>query len=285
MNAVLAPTLRLVNGVEMPRVGLGTFRMRGNEAKSAVQWALEAGYRHVDTASIYKNESEIAWAIKESGLPREVVFITSKVSPLEQGYEAAMAAFAATCSRLDTAYLDLYLIHWPGVAKMHVKSERNGQLRADTWRALEDLYRQGRCRAIGVSNYTDYHLRELLSSCHVRPMVNQVELHPMLTQHQLGALCCENAVQIEAYSSLGCGELLRHPVVIEISAKYKRTPAQVLLRWGLQHGHVVIPKSVSKERIFRNFDLFDFEIQDVDMAALNELNEDRHFCWNPNEIA
>lgn len=268
----------------MPRLGLGTFKARSEEARKATLWALEAGYTHIDTASIYKNEEEIGNACREAELDRKKLFITSKVSPYEQGYEKAMAACNKSLERLGMDYLDLCLIHWPGVAKQDIKSELNQSVRLETWRALEQLYREGKCRSIGVSNYTSSHLRELLLSCQIPPMVNQVEVHPYLTQESLRKTCKEMGIQVVAYASLGCGELLKDPLVISTASHYGRTPSQILLRWGLERDLVVIPKSLRREKIFENADIFDWSIGDTCLIPLDNLNQKKHFCWSPEGV-
>jgi diketogulonate reductase-like aldo/keto reductase len=189
----------------MPRLGLGTFKAKGNEVKKAVQWALQCGYRLIDTASIYKNEVEIGEAVRDANIKRHELFICSKVSPFEHGFEEATQAVNKILDRLGFTYLDLCLIHWPGAAKVDVKSRQNSKLRGETWHALEQLYKQGKCRAIGVSNYNEQHLTELLSSCEIKPMVNQVEVHPWFAQVNLRRMCALHDIVIQAYSPLGCG--------------------------------------------------------------------------------
>ncbi|KAJ7513876.1 hypothetical protein O6H91_23G017900 [Diphasiastrum complanatum] len=276
--------LTLHNSVVIPRLGLGTFRSRGEQAKSSVLWALQSHYCLIDTASIYKNEAEIGQALRDSGLERDKVFITSKISPFEHGYDSALLAVGKILERLDCGYLDLCLIHWPGAAKLDVKSEENAVRRTETWQALEDMYKQGKCRAIGVSNYTKHHLEGLLSACTIRPMVNQVELHPYLPQTLLRKYCTENNIVVQAYSPLGCGNLLSDPLVSALAARYNRTPAQILLRWGIQHDVVVLPKSVRKDRIQQNAEIFYFLLSKDDMECLDGLDRNHHFCWSSEEI-
>ncbi|BBN00663.1 2,5-diketo-D-gluconate reductase A [Marchantia polymorpha subsp. ruderalis] len=279
-----ATHLSLNNAVTIPRLGLGTHRSTGEDVKAAVLWALQSGYRHIDTASIYKNETEIGQAVRDSGVARESLFITSKVSPYEQGFECALASVGNILQRLDCGYLDLCLIHWPGAAKLKLQSEKNRELRQETWRALEKLYDERKCRAIGVSNFTVQHLEGLLSTCAIKPAVNQVEMHPYLTQASLRDFCTQKDIVVEAYSPLGVGNLLTDPVVCEIAARRQRTPAQILLRWGLQQNVVVLPKSVKKERIKENIDVFGFSLSDEEMATLNGLDRNHHFCWSPDGI-
>ncbi|GFR40416.1 hypothetical protein Agub_g990, partial [Astrephomene gubernaculifera] len=245
----LPRTIVLRNGVELPVVGLGTFKAQGEEARGAVLAALRLGLRHIDTASIYKNEESIQSSLCASGLPRSAVFLTSKVSPYEQGAGRARQAVEGVMQRLGTDYLDLMLVHWPGAARTPPASPANRQLRLETWRELEGLHREGRLRAIGVSNYEAAHLRELLQEADVKPMVNQFEVHPRRQCRELRELCRQEGIAVVAYASLGCSELLGHPVVLRVAAQVGRTPAQVLLRWALQGGCAVIPKSVRPERL------------------------------------
>lgn len=274
----------LANGVLIPRLGLGTFRARDEDVRKAVQCALQCGYNHIDTASIYKNEVEIGEAVRASGIERDRLFITSKISPFEQGFEKATQAVNNILDRLGLSYLDLCLIHWPGAAKLDTKSSKNSELRSETWRALEQFYKEGKCRAIGVSNYTVKHLEELISSCEIKPMVNQVEVHPWLAQSQLRGVCNLHGVVVQAYSPLGVGSLLNNSTVQTIASKCKRSPAQVLLRWGIQNELVVLPKSVHEEYIVENGDIFSFSLSDNDMASLNGLDRGHHFCWSAEDV-
>ncbi|KAG0575524.1 hypothetical protein KC19_5G010000 [Ceratodon purpureus] len=276
--------ITLANGVVMPRLGLGTFRARDEDVRKAVLCALQCGYTHIDTASIYKNEVEIGETVRASGIERDKLFITSKVSPYEQGFEKATQAVNNILDRLGFSYLDLCLIHWPGAAKLDTKSNKNSKLRSETWRALEQFYKQGKCRAIGVSNYTEKHLDELISSCEIKPMVNQVEVHPWLAQPQLRTVCNQHGVVVQAYSPLGVGSLLRDSTVQTVASNCKRSPAQVLLRWGIQNDLVVLPKSVHEEYIVENQDIFSFSLSDEDMASLNSLDRGHHFCWSAEDV-
>lgn len=274
----------LANGVLIPRLGLGTFRARDDNVRKAVLCALQCGYTHIDTASIYKNEVEIGEAVRSSGIERASLFITSKVSPFEQGFEKATQAVNNILDRLGLFYLDLCLIHWPGAAKLDTKSIQNSKLRSETWRALEQFYKQGKCRAIGVSNYTEKHLNELISSSEIKPMVNQVEVHPWLTQTQLRNFCNLHGIVVQAYSPLGVGSLLKDSTVQGVASKCKRSPAQVLLRWGIQNDMVVLPKSVHQEYIVENGDIFGFSLSVEDMASLNSLDRGHHFCWSAEGV-
>lgn len=272
----LQSTTTLHNGVEMPWFGLGVFKMQGGEeAVSAVKFALELGYRSIDTAAVYRNEEGVGQAIAEFSIPREELFITTKVWNSEQGYETTLAAFDESMEKLGLDYLDLYLVHWPMPEKGKYK---------ETWKALEKLYKDGRIRAIGVSNFQIHHLEDLMADCEVVPMVNQVEYHPRLTQKELHDFCKKNKIQLEAWSPLMQGQLLDDPTLMEIANKYNKSVAQVILRWDLQNEVVTIPKSVKPERMKENADIFDFELSTEDMKKINSLNEDRRVGPNPDEF-
>ncbi|XP_069036408.1 aldo-keto reductase Mkms_1985 [Lepisosteus oculatus] len=282
-------TVELNTGARMPLLGLGTFRLRGaEELRRCVDAALAAGYRGFDTAAVYGNEEELGRALAEllprHGLRRADVFVTSKLGPRDQGAGAAEAC-RRSVARLGAGYLDLYLVHWPGTQGRPAGDPQNRQRRRESWEALEAEHRAGRLRAIGVSNYTPAHLRELLAGCAVPPAVLQVELHPALPQPELLALCGQAGVHLQAYSSLGGGQLLAHPVVREVAAARGRAPAQVLLRWGLQRGAGVIPKSGQPARIAENARLFDFQLGPEDMHRLGALGSGTRYCWDPNTVA
>ncbi|KAH8946130.1 hypothetical protein BDL97_12G077000 [Sphagnum fallax] len=262
----------LHNGVLMPRLGLGTFKAKGNEVKKAVQWALQSGYRLIDTASIYKNEVEIGEAVQDANIKRDELFICSKVSPFEHGFEEATQAVNKILDRLGFTYLDLCLIHWPGAAKVDVKSTQNSKLRGETWHALEQLYKQGKCRAIGVSNYNEQHLTELLSSCEIKPMVNQVEVHPWFAQVNLRHMCALHDI------------LLKDELVHQMACKYECSPAQLLLRWGIQNNMVVLPKSVHAAYIAENANVYSFNLSENDMALLTSLDQGHKICWSPADV-
>jgi diketogulonate reductase-like aldo/keto reductase len=262
----------LSNGKKMPWLGFGVFKMEdGTEVESAVRWALEAGYRSIDTASIYGNERGVGRAIKQSGISREAIFLTTKVWNSDQGYDATLSAFEESLKRLNTDYVDLYLIHWP-VPNIY----------GETWKALERIYQYGRAKAIGVSNFLIHHLHALRNQCEIFPMVNQVEFHPFLVQPELLRFCMHNNIQLEAWSPLTRGRLLDNTVIEEIAARYNKTPAQVVLRWDIQHGVVTIPKSVQRERIIENAQIFDFELSEVDMDRLDRLDEGRRLGPDPD---
>ncbi|KAK3253532.1 hypothetical protein CYMTET_37217 [Cymbomonas tetramitiformis] len=276
--------VKLRNGVDMPRLGLGTHKAQGTDVINAVRWALESGYKHIDTATIYKNEGDIAAALGDE-VARDQIFITTKISPYEQGYDKAMAAAAESLDRLQVDHVDCMLVHWPGVARTKLDAAKNKEGRKGTWHALEDLHAAGKCRAIGVSNYTAAHLEDMKEYCNILPMVNQVEMHPFLPQTTLRRTCAEMGVQVVAYSPLGTGELLSNPVVQQIAKDTGRESSQVLLRWALQHDVSVIPKSVNRDRIHSNAALHDFCLSAEHMGMLDALECDHHFCWDSQSIA
>ncbi|MFC0189633.1 aldo/keto reductase [Fictibacillus aquaticus] len=264
----------LHNGVKMPWLGLGVYKAEeGQEVEQAIQYALDAGYRSIDTAKLYENERSVGVAIRDSGIPREEIFVTTKVWNTDQGYESTLAAFQESLNKLELDYVDLYLIHWPVAGKYK-----------DTWRALEEIYRQGKAKAIGVSNFNVSHLEDLMTVATIKPMVNQVELHPRLTQKELLSYCKDNAIQLEAWRPLVKGEILQEPVLQKIADKHDKTTAQVVLRWNVQSGIVTIPKSVNESRIRENADIFDFELSAEDMLAIDGLNENKRNGADPDNF-
>ncbi|OKP93253.1 glyoxal reductase [Paenibacillus sp. P3E] len=274
----LQDTIRLHSGVNMPWLGLGVFQVEeGAELVQAVKSAIAHGYRSVDTAAVYQNErgvgQAIAEALAENKLVREDLFITSKVWNADLGYEATLAAYEASLEKLGLDYLDLYLIHWP------VKDKYK-----EAWRALETLYKTGRVKAIGVSNFQIHHLEDILKDAEIKPMVNQVELHPYLSQQALRSFCKEQGIQIEAWSPLMQGQLLDQPVLAEIAAAHGKSVAQVILRWDLQHGIVTIPKSIKAHRITENASVFDFELSTGDMDRIDQLNRDQRVGPDPDHF-
>jgi methylglyoxal/glyoxal reductase len=263
----------LNNGVNMPWLGLGVYKVNeGEEVQRAVRTAIEAGYRSVDTAAIYGNEVGVGEAIKDSGIARDQLFITTKVWNADQGYETTLKAFNESMKKLRLDYLDLYLVHWPVKEKY-----------LETWKALEKLYRDGYVRAIGVSNFQVHHLEELRKVSEIVPTVNQVECHPLLTQRELHGYCKENGIQLEAWSPLMKGNL-DLPLLVELSEKYGKSPAQIVLRWHLQNGVVIIPKSVTPERIRQNADVFDFTLSGEDMERISSLNQNKRFGPDPDNF-
>ncbi len=264
----------LSNGVAMPWLGIGSLYISdGAAVENAVQWALEAGYRHIDTASIYDNEKGVGRAIKQSGLAREDVFVTTKVWNQDQGYEQTLLAYEASLKRLDMDYADLYLVHWP-----------LEDTYKPTWRALETLYESGRVRAIGVSNFLVHHLQDLLQDARIVPMVNQVEFHPYLQQPELQTLCSQHHIRLEAWRPLMKGKVNDVPELVALSDKYDKNPVQIALRWMIQHGVVTIPKSAQRHRIKSNADIFDFEIDGEDMSLIDSLDRRQRFGKDPDNI-
>jgi diketogulonate reductase-like aldo/keto reductase len=277
MITSLESTTTLHNGVKMPWVGLGVFLVKdGEEVVNSVKTAIEVGYRSIDTAAVYKNEEGVGKAIAESNVPRAELFITTKLWNADQGYEETLTAFDVSMEKLGLDYLDLYLIHWP--LPSHGKY-------LETWRALEKLYKDGRVRAIGVSNFKVHHLEDILANCEIRPMVNQVEYHPRFNQKELHDFCKKNQIQLEAWSPLMQGGLLEEPVLVEIANKYNKSTAQVIIRWDIQTGVVTIPKSVKPHRIAENADVFDFELSQDDMDKINALNQDKRMFADPDEFS
>jgi len=268
----------LNNGVEMPWFGLGVFKVEeGPELVEAVKSAIKAGYRSIDTAAIYGNEKAVGEGIragiKEAGISREDLFITSKVWNSDQGYETTLAAYEESLKKLELDYLDLYLVHWPVEGKYK-----------DTWRALETLYKEERVRAIGVSNFQIHHLQDVMKDAEIKPMINQVEYHPRLTQKELQAFCKEQGIQMEAWSPLMQGQLLDNETLQAIAEKHGKTTAQVILRWDLQNGVITIPKSTKEYRIIANADVFNFELTKEDMEKIDALNQNHRVGPDPDNF-
>ncbi|WP_328564824.1 aldo/keto reductase [Streptomyces coelicoflavus] len=260
----------------MPQLGFGVWQVPDDEAQTAVAQALEAGYRSIDTAAIYGNEEGTGRAIAASGLAREDLFVTTKLWNSDQGYDSTLRAFDTSLAKLGLEYLDLYLIHWPTPAK---------DMYVDTYKAFEKLLADGRVRAVGVSNFLPEHLERLTAETSVIPAVNQIELHPHLQQHAARELHAEQGIATEAWSPLGSGKgILDVPAIVAIAQKHGRTPAQVVLRWHLQLGNVVIPKSVTPSRIKENIDVFGFALDTEDLAAISALNEDRRLGPDPADV-
>jgi diketogulonate reductase-like aldo/keto reductase len=274
----LQDTTTLHNGVEMPWFGLGVFKVEeGPELVNAVKMAIKHGYRSIDTAAIYENEEGVGQGIreglKEAGISREDLFVTSKVWNADLGYESTIAAYEKSLQKLGLEYLDLYLIHWPVEGKYK-----------EAWRALETLYKEGKVKAIGVSNFQIHHLKDLMEDAEVKPMVNQVECHPRLTQKEVQAFCKEQGIQLEAWSPLMQGELLDNEVLQAIATKHGKSVAQVILRWDLQNGIVTIPKSTKEHRIVENSTVFDFELTAEEMNRIDGLNQNHRVGPDPDNF-
>jgi diketogulonate reductase-like aldo/keto reductase len=269
----LTSAVKLNSGYGMPCLGLGVFRSKdGEETYNAVRWALEAGYRHIDTAAAYGNEASVGRAIRDSGIPRDQIFLTTKLWNGEIRAHNEEAAFAQSLKNLGTGYVDLYLVHWP-------VREEQGYLRV--WEKMERFHKEGRARSIGVSNYHVHHLEDLLKTASVLPAVNQVECHPLLTQVELADYCASKGIAFEPWSPLGAGKLLTHPTLTQIAQRHGKTVAQVILRWDLQRGFICIPKSVHKERIQSNTQLFDFALTEEEMQRIFSLNADERVGADP----
>ncbi|HET9163845.1 MAG TPA: aldo/keto reductase [Solirubrobacterales bacterium] len=262
-QATSVPTIALHDGVEIPQLGFGVFQVPPDKTQDTVERALEAGYRHIDTAAAYRNERGVGAAIAASGLPREEIFVTTKLWNTQQGYETTLGAFEKSIARLGLDHVDLYLIHWP------VPSAGRA---LDTWRAFERIHEEGRARTIGVSNFRVEDLEMLEREAEVQPTVNQIELHPHLPQAELREWHAEHGIATQAWSPLAQGELLANETISAVAARHDRTPAQVILRWHLQLGNVVIPKSATPARIRENFELFDFELGEEDMTEIAALD-------------
>ncbi|WP_172577337.1 aldo/keto reductase [Ligilactobacillus agilis] len=278
----LTSDLKLSNGVTIPGLGYGTYQTPPEDAYRAVTDALAVGYRHIDTAARYGNESGVGQAVKDSGLKREEVFITSKLWNTERGYDKTMAALEKTLAELGTDYLDLYLIHWPANEKQF--GQEAAALNLDTWRAFEDLYKAGKIKAIGVSNFMPNHLEALLAQAEIKPMVNQIEVHPGWPQTEAIRYCQRNDILVEAWAPLGEAAALSNPVLAKIAAKYDHTPAQVCLRWEIQQGILPLPKSVHKERMAENTKLFDFELTEDEMDIIGALRNLGGQCKVPDQV-
>ncbi len=272
MTSSIESTTTLSNDVEMPWLGLGVYLAKsGQEATDAVQWAVEGGYRHVDTAAFYRNEADVAEGIRRSGVPREEVFVTSKVWNDDQGYTETLRACDRSLAELGYDYVDLYLVHWPMPSLME-----------ETWRAVETIYREGKARAIGVSNFLVHHLERLLEFAEEMPAVNQVELHPHLQQPALQAFCRTHDIALTAWSPLKKGEVVDMPEIVEIADRHGKTPVQVTVRWMLQKGIITIPKSVKQDRIIANADVYDFELEESEIARIDGLDRNERTGPHPD---
>jgi 2,5-diketo-D-gluconate reductase A len=268
------PTITLNNGVEIPQLGFGVFQIPPEETVEATRTALEVGYRHIDTAQMYGNEAEVGEAVRQSGIPREEVFVTSKLNNGFHARDAALKAFDGTLDALKFDYLDLFLIHWPlpGIDVDYV----------ETWKAMEEMYRSGRVKAIGVSNFKEHHLRKLFADTEVTPTVNQIEVHPYLTQDDVRAFNADHEIITEAWAPIAKGKVAQDATINRIAEKYGKTAAQVTLRWHVQRGDIVFPKSVTRSRVEENFDIFDFELDGTDMGDIAGLDRDERTGPDPD---
>lgn len=267
-------TVLLDNGVDIPILGFGTYQSKaGNETQNAVRLALDYGYRHIDTAAIYGNESDVAKAIHDSKIDLNEIFITTKVWNTDQGYNSTLKALDQSLLKLNMDYVDMYLVHWPQPG-----------LRLETWKAMMTIYEQGKARAIGISNYTERHIDELLIDSPIVPGVNQIEMSPYLYQKDLVEHCLKNRIQIEAYSPLTQGKKIKEHRLVELSNKYGKTPGQMLIRWAIEHNFIVLPKSATAERIKENAEVFDFSITKEDLDYMDSWNENYRVAWNPYNL-
>ena len=270
----ISGTFELNNGVEMPYFGLGTYlSSEGPEVINSIHYALDVGYRLIDTASFYQNEKSIGRSLKEYDIDREQIFVTTKVWNDMQGFEQTLKAYDDSLKRLDMEYIDLYLVHWPVTGKFK-----------DTWKAMEKIYNEGRVRAIGISNFLELHLDQLLPEVEIMPMVNQMEFHPFLIQQSLLDKCNEHNIQYQAWGPMMQGRIFEIPLLKQIGKKYRKNQVQVVLRWDLQRGVATIPKSVNQARVEMNADIFDFELSDEEMAVINALDCNHRFGYDPMQV-
>ena len=267
----LSSRVKFNNGAEIPYLGLGVFKAKdGEETYNAVKWAIEAGYRHIDTAAIYGNEVSVGKAIKDSGIPRSDIFVTTKLWNEDQRSDNQLNAIDESLKRLGLDYVDLYLIHWPVKGKY-----------VESWKKMEKIYRSGKARAVGISNFNIHHIEDILAVNDLVPAVNQCECSPELTQVELANYCKQKGIIFEPWSPLGQGNTLKDPKIIAVAQKYGKTPAQIILRWGLQRGFINIPKSSTKSRIEENSRIFDFELNDVDFKEIFTVNKDKRYGSDP----
>lgn len=267
-------TVLLDNGVDIPILGFGTYQSKaGNETQNAVRLALDYGYRHIDTAAIYGNENDVAKAIQDSKVDLNDLFITTKVWNADQGYDNTLKALDQSLLKLNMDYVDMYLVHWPQPG-----------LRLDTWKAMMTIYEQGKARAIGISNYTEKHIDELLIDSPIVPGVNQIEMTPYLYQKELAEHCLKNRIQIESYSPLTQGKKINEPRLVALANKYGKTAGQMLIRWSIEHNFIVLPKSTNAERIKENAEVFDFSITKEDLDFMDSWDENFRVSWNPYNL-
>ncbi|KAI8810267.1 NADP-dependent oxidoreductase domain-containing protein [Cladochytrium replicatum] len=268
------PPILLRDGNKIPAIGLGVWQARGAEVVKAVELSIRNGYRHIDTAELYGNEHEVGEGIRASGVPREEIFITTKVWITNLGYEKTIAAFEKSLRKLQTSYVDLYLIHGP----------QSPKLQPGTWKALEELQAQGKIKSVGVSNFNIHHLEKMRAFAEVMPVVNQVEVTPYLPRRELAKYCQDNGILVEAYSPLTQGRKLNDPRLLAIAHKYGKSAAQILIKWGLQQGMVSLPKSVKENRIVENSDVYDFEISEADMKLMESFEDGFVAGWDPTNL-
>ena len=271
--ASAVPDIALNNGVSIPQLGFGVFQIPPDQTKDATALALQVGYRHIDTAEMYRNEAGVGEAVRASGIDRSEIFVTSKLNNGAHAYDDALAAFAETLSTLDIGYVDLFLVHWPLPTVTDF---------VETWKAMEEIYASGKARAVGVSNFQTHHLNRLAAECTVVPAVNQIEVHPYLTNETVRAYGADHGIATEAWSPIAQGGVLDDPAIVTIAERVDRTPAQVTLRWHIQRGDIVFPKSVTEARVRENFALFDFVLTDADIAAISALNRDERTGPDPD---
>lgn len=269
------PMITLNNGVQIPQLGFGVFQIPPEETKQATLSAFEVGYRHIDTAQMYRNEKQVGEAVRDSGLNRADIFVTSKLNNDAHAYDDALRAFDRTMDALDIDYVDLFLIHWP--------LPKVGDY-VDTWKAMEEISRSGRCRSIGVSNFQPHHLQRLFDATDTVPVVNQIEVHPYLTQDDVRAFDTQHGIVTEAWAPIAKGAVTKDPVIGRIAEHHGKTPAQVTLRWHIQRGDIVFPKSITRSRVEENFDIFDFDLSDDDIATISGLNRDERTGPHPDQM-
>ncbi|XP_060939849.1 uncharacterized oxidoreductase ZK1290.5-like [Limanda limanda] len=275
------PTVKLSNGVRMPILGVGTSQV-GGFSQDATLFALrDCGIRLVDTSKYNDCEVQLAEAIRDSGLPRSNLWLTNKLWPLDYGYETAKTAFQKSCSQMGVEYFDLYMLHWPGSMQ---PGRSNRKLRAEAWRSLEELYEEGLCRSIGVSNFMIHHLDQLKEDCAIVPHLNQVEYHPFQQPNELIEYCQHEGIAFQGYCPLAKGQVLSSPTIIQVAQKYRRTPAQICIRWSVQNGVITIPKSTKKEHVAENYQVLDFQLDEEDMLVINKMHDGRHVSWDPRDV-
>ncbi|XP_041804389.1 glyoxal reductase-like [Chelmon rostratus] len=275
------PTVRLSNGIQMPILGMGTSQVGGFCQDTVLFAVRECDIRLIDTSKYNGFEVQLAEVFRDSGVPRSDLWVTNKLWPEDYGYEAAKKAFQKSCSQMGVDYLDIYMLHWPGSM---LPGRSNREQRAEAWRALENLYEEGLCRSIGVSNFMIHHLEQLKQDCTVVPHVNQVEYHPYQQPNKLMEYCRQEGIAFQGYCPLAKGQAVSDPTIIQLAQKYGRTPAQICIRWSIQNGAITIPKSTKKERVVENCQVFDFQLEEEDMKAINGLHDGRHVSWDPTNV-